>query len=556
MRTNPAAVYGASKIAKFVADLFGRSKRTSIALIGDSTTAFGGYGWDAGVVLALESLGVQCWGSGLHGVGEGFGAGFYCASAPNTQNGAYTSLPAEWQDWARNKSGEAGDLGALTNWFITSNQAGGNTGLFVYSYAPFVAEAMTFKLWYATTTATTAGSSLTVAARKQMANAGYHFVRIANFDPSVANTFRLVINGSPTDPITFSSTAATLNANIKTAVEAIAGGTVSISATTSYLGYVTFYITRTIGDLGTVTVDAGGMVPKYAGLGVTSSVAQTLNGTGAYGAIGSSVVLDADQAAGTAIAVYERSIAASASRDFDLGVMVNTGGTTGTAPFLALFYGVSVTGRTHGVTVTLICAVGGQPSRIKATRLIAQTDAFLTEAFRAMAVHAGYASPADHPLLIRISEGLNDKNDLTNSVGPSPAPGNTRAGVFDNLKAIANRIDGIYDAAGWSKANLPYLIAGPQPTESGDASTTFFREGARDFVDWHPRAAMVDFDDLHGGFATDVTQLAGWTGSAADFNHPAAHGFNAWAQYEFDSLRSSISGGRRGITLGTRIGVV
>ena len=98
-------------------------------------------------------------------------------------------------------------------------------------------EALSYKLWYAATTTNTSGSSMKIHARKQMASTGYHLVQIENFDPSVTNTFKLVIAGTPTADITVPTYATagsaaigtSVNASVKSAVEAVAGSTVSVS---------------------------------------------------------------------------------------------------------------------------------------------------------------------------------------------------------------------------------------------------------------------------------------------------------------------------------------
>jgi len=560
MKTNSSAVYGISKVVGAAAAIFGKAKRVTLGMIGDSTVVFQSYGWDAGYTRAAERLGIPIWGTPLHGAGESTGVGYYSVSSPNPQNGAYTGLPSEWQNWARNKSGDSGDLGALYNWFFVSNQAGGYFGLFVNGFAPFIRENLRLKFYYATTNATTAGSSIQIRTRKQNPATVAIYVRVWNFDYAAGGSFRLVLGGVETADIAWSTNRTTLAANIVAAVNAtlgIADSTATVDAmTTNHPGYLVFTVGRSSSDLPTLSLNTGGLTRRYAGRPIEFAVSRIAPG-GAYSTIGSDATIDADQAAGVAVAKYSKDIAANASRDYDVGLMPNFAGTTGTGPFLGLFQAAESTDRPAGVVTWPICAIGGQPTRLHASRLIAQTDAFLTEAFRAAADHAGYASPSLHPLPILIFDGLNDKNDGgNNSVGPSPAACNTRAGVLDNLKAIANRIDGIYDAAGWSKANLWYIGVGPQPTESDDSSITFYRNGWRDFVDWHPRAAYIDLSKLHGGFSTDVVELAGWNGSS-DLNHPQAAGFDEWAFYALSSLRDAAAGGGRSrLTIGTRVGVV
>ena len=555
MRVTADACYGIEKCAALFDALFNGFGRVSIGLIGDSTVGYGAYGWDTGWHLALKEMGINPYGSGLHGAGENSGVGYAVQNSPNTQNGTYTSLPSEWQAWAQNKSGNSGYLGALDTWLITSNQAGGNAGFFVNGQCEFIKEAMSYKLWYATTTTNTSGSQIKIHARKQMANTGYHLVQIENFDPSVTNTFKLVIAGTPTADITVPTYATagsaaaigtSVNASVKSAVEAVAGSTVSVSATATYLGYLSFYITRSTGaDLGTVTVNTDGMRPKYCGRPVTVRVHAIASGSGGYGTIGTEDTIDADLQASTGIAVYERSIAANGSRDFDIGVMPNyNSSNTGLAPMLLLFNGVTVPGRTNGFDVTPIVSIGGQPTRVHATRLQNQTDEFLTAFFAAWANHAGYASPSEHRRLIMIHDGLNDQNDSTNSVGPSPAASNTRAGALDNLLAVANRIDGIHTLNGWRTGNFRYVVVLPQQQQSNDSNLTFFRLAARDFAARHPRACVVDLAQLHTGYDTDVTELAGWTGSVTDYSHPHAMGFRVYARYALESIKAALTIGR------------
>ena len=141
-----------------------------------------------------------------------------------------------------------------------------------------------------------------------------------------------------------------------------------------------------------------------------------------------------------------------------------------------------------------------------------------------------------------IHDGLNDQNDSTNSVGAARG-GQQRAGVLDNL-AIANRLDGIHDLNGWVKTNLGYVVVLPQPQTSSDSNLTFYRLGAKDFVARHPRACVVDLAQLHTGYDTDVTELAGWTGSVTT-THPHAMGFPVyWATSALESIKAAMTIGR------------
>jgi len=547
LKINPKAIRNVSKIAGALGPLFNRTGKVSVCLLGDSTIELGGHGWDNGITFALIQQGIQQFGTGLHGVGESTGVGAHHSNTPNTQNGLYSALPAEWQNYCRNKSGEAGHLGLLDNWFCTANQAAGTFGVSLfgnnaYGYsrpAPFLAENLTGQLWYLTTTAATAGAQLTVGGRKETGSDQTQVVNVENFDGAIGGTFTLTFGAVTTGNITYNTTAATLQTNIKTAIEtALPGKTVTVTCTTVTPGAFVAQIVFTAPaatDQAICTVNTGTLVQRFAGRPIETLVYAAPSGKGFYLAQGSDTVLDADSQASIGMARHDRSFAASAARDWQIGFQLNKTSTC-LAPWVSLFAAFKATDRTTGFALTPIMYVGGQPARIHATRLQAQTVEFLGSLFQAIAEHAGAASPAVHPILIRITDGANDRSDSTLSVGPSPAASNTQAGFYDNLLAIVNRIEAVYAARGWSTANLFFYCATSTPLVDGDADMAFARAGANQLSDVLPRFAAYDPSKVHEGFATDVTGLAY---SGADFAHCSVTGFKVWSEYEMGSMREA-----------------
>lgn len=549
MHINPAAVRNVKKIGGVLAKLFGASVKVNIGLIGDSTIENLGHGWDHGVNAALMEMGLRRYGTGLHGVGEGSGVGYGHSNTPNTQNGVTAGLPAEWQVYGQNKSGDAGHLGVLDNWFITANQAAGNFGVSLhaagitgYSRAcEFLAEALTMRLWYAVTTNATAGAELSVAARKETGQDQIQGFQIENFDGAIGGTFTITIGSNTTAAITYSTTAATLQTNVKNAIEAANPGvTVGVVATTSAWGAVSVQVTFTAPaatDQAALSVDASGLTARYSGLPVQVSTGVQAANRGFFTAVGSTTVLAADSQASTGVARHDRSVAADAQRDWPIGFQLNKA--TALAPWVSLFGAIAAADRTAGFALTPMVGVGGQSARVHATRLQTQTDAFLTALLQAMAEHAGYASPATAPLLIRIVGGVNDRSDATLSVGPAPAASNTQAGIYDNWLAIIQRIEQIYINNFWATDNLAFLIVASTPQISGDADLAFARAAANELSDDLTNVAAIDVSQLHDGYATDVTQLASHIGGSPDYAHPNVTGMKVWAAYELGSLRDA-----------------
>lgn len=182
--------------------------------------------------------------------------------------------------------------------------------------------------------------------------------------------------------------------------------------------------------------------------------------------------------------------------------------------FSPILYGASFTGplgqyygrvenplRTKGVSISTLYGLGGQSARDMGTALLASSDACLSLYFASIRSLQGPVKAT----LIRIGTGVNDRSETLPSLGPSPVtPGNYPAAFKANIRAIIERIRGIWSLNGWDERELHFLIAVSTPIQGppDDSLLQDYREVADELAIELPRTGVTHFEKV-----TSVAEL-------------------------------------------------
>ena len=132
-------------------------------------------------------------------------------------------------------------------------------------------------------------------------------------------------------------------------------------------------------------------------------------------------------------------------------------------PVLISYQRVQAPGVLTGIAYHTNLYQGGQDARNAALSWQGTSSTAKTEFMRQLVRLQNGATPM---ACFQIIHGGNDFNDNVNSVGPHPQPSNTPAGFADNLTAIIQAVQAAWTTAGYSLANLYFLIGPYHPALS------------------------------------------------------------------------------------------
>lgn len=221
------------------------------------------------------------------------------------------------------------------------------------------------------------------------------------------------------------------------------------------------------------------------------------------------------------------------SVDFSLPYSSSLGG-SGTidvsGEFFGLFQKVEHVENTTGFGFTTIVYRGGVSSRVVASALqFTHIDAIKEILFNMVRHQIG-----DKVLMIRICEGMNDRNDSDNSVGQNPAPSNTTAGFKDNVLAIMVIYKTAWMALGYDLNNLYFLLT---PSHQPDMSDTIapFRTACSELADEEPNTGYYNFakDFTYTDMSTNGYYFPGEESGSA---HLSTTGYDALALKEIQEV--------------------
>ena len=222
-----------------------------------------------------------------------------------------------------------------------------------------------------------------------------------------------------------------------------------------------------------------------------------------------------------------------------------------TGKFFHLYHRIEATGQSDGVAHSTLGYLGGQSARVMAVGFQSLNNAALDE-FLAGVTRLQVGAPM---LLVRINEGLNDRNDANASVGPSPAASNTGAGFRDNIEAIRARLVARWAALGFEPGNLFFLLTVSHVADDGDATLAAFRVAAAAWAAATPNAAAFNFAEAY----THAQMVSGgyYASGGADTAHLTQAGYEALAATEIAALTvgGGAGGGGAAAPLGMGLGI-
>lgn len=200
-------------------------------------------------------------------------------------------------------------------------------------------------------------------------------------------------------------------------------------------------------------------------------------------------------------------------------------------PFSFLYQDVDFPNIVAGLRHSTFVGKGAQPTKYVASQILAATDLSLKNYLQSIV----RLQDGEKIILIRICEGLNDRNDNTNSVGPNPALGNTKEGFADNTIAIIDRLVAMWVAIGNNAKNIGFLVTPSHTVEANDSSLLFCRQGAEIVKQLRSNVVTVNLAEL---VPESVMLSGGGTGSTfyqnnfTDRNHLQLAGYEYIANIE------------------------
>jgi hypothetical protein len=198
-------------------------------------------------------------------------------------------------------------------------------------------------------------------------------------------------------------------------------------------------------------------------------------------------------------------------------------------PFFALWHRVEQVDA-PGMSAHTLYAVGGRSARFMAATMAAASDEMLGSYF----AEVRRLLPEPRRILVRIHQGLNDRNEINPSVGQGITPGDSPAAFVDNLRVTIDRIRGVWQARGWPQDEVHFLIVTPfMVATEQDVELVGYQEAARALVDEYDRLAVLDqsalapYAEMVGGnfFATPT-----------DRNHLSTHGYDTLSARELAAV--------------------
>jgi Bacterial Ig domain len=204
------------------------------------------------------------------------------------------------------------------------------------------------------------------------------------------------------------------------------------------------------------------------------------------------------------------------------------GGTASVGPTLEFWQRIENMDRSTGISVSSLYGAGGSSLYDMASWIQGQSDVELTNYFSAiryLQVQAGQ-SPT---VVVYINSGFNDRNETSQpSLGPNPsAVPSSAAAYVDNLKAVVNRVEGIWTLNGWDLNNLAFLVVPSHPiSDPDDTKIVSYRAAATTYAESRQRVTVVDVSQL---ITSAAMTSAGYYLAASGNIHLVQSGYEALA---------------------------
>jgi hypothetical protein len=196
---------------------------------------------------------------------------------------------------------------------------------------------------------------------------------------------------------------------------------------------------------------------------------------------------------------------------------------------------VENTEKSHGASVHTLYGFGGQSARDMGEALLATSDAGLSLYFSMVRSLQG----PQKAVLVRVGTGVNDRSETLPSLGPSPVtPGNLPEAFKANMRAVIDRVRGVWAMNNWPPDELYFLlgISTPLMGPPDDSLMQAYRVVADELSLEVPRTAVTHFERL-----TAVRELSAndWLLFDIDTFHLEPPGHAEMARRELGSAGAS-----------------
>jgi len=328
-------------------------------------------------------------------------------------------------------------------------------------------------------------------------------------------TFKLSFGSSTTAAIAYDASTSTVQTALSTA---------GITATVTGHVRTNFYVYWSDAASKSLMTVNGASLTAAAYRAKQSAVTRFNDGGAGY-AEAATTNLNSQPASDSAVAATVS--VSAATRYAPLDSQAASAGADTTAKFLHLCQWIEKAAQTTGYGLHALVGKGG-----RGFRRMAESAGLIPAAWAAATVGTWYANAtaasADGTaeVVFDIHGGVNDRNDSTNSIGPSPAASNTRAGVKDNLIALVAALNAVCDAASVPATRRWFRLFPSPPVEPDNATLEFVRLGMEDYSATNKRAVVVrttemcrDFPEAHQGFVVSQYPYSDTTATVNDPNH-------------------------------------
>ena len=205
------------------------------------------------------------------------------------------------------------------------------------------------------------------------------------------------------------------------------------------------------------------------------------------------------------------------------------GGLDVVAPFMGLWSRVEQVDA-PGVAVHTLYAVGGRSARFMAATLNGASNEMLTAYF----ADVRRTTPEGRRILVRMNQGLNDRNETEPSVGTGILPGNSPAAFADNIEFSMDRIREIWTINGWPQDELVFVVSIAFAVSTPQQQILIdYRNAAIGLRAEHPDLTVVDLSRRISNAQMESQFLYA---TSIDRNHLANSGYNVLSGIEVDAL--------------------
>jgi len=188
--------------------------------------------------------------------------------------------------------------------------------------------------------------------------------------------------------------------------------------------------------------------------------------------------------------------------------------------------------RTSGWSYQTLAAQGGVSTRVILQSLNSFGLNSLVEYFRQVRRGLG----AQKVVVVGINEGLNDRNDTSASIGPvGGLDSSTQAGFKDNTQGIINLIRAAYAQAGWSTADLYFVLMPSHPVSNpDDAELITYRAAVEEIAETDSNVIVVRIDDFID--STEMLARGFYQSGGSDVSHLTLAGYNEISERVVNAL--------------------